>query len=399
MLRKNFTKSFLLDLKPRDKSYVVYDEAIRTLLIRVDPSGGKSFCFRKKADRKVHFKTIGSFPELTIENARMHAAEAASTVARWKADEDRRELPLAKAARPDTFGNTIEAYIDQHIKTVHKNNPERLAKATKTTRWVLDKYLRHLKNKPLGDIDKKTLWKLHAELTVDNGFVTANRVLSFIRTIFYWAIDTENFTGENPAKRFRKRFNITKDEKSRKRHLQEDELKRLAAALLTEPNRDLQHFVVIALGTGARRGDIFRMRWEQLDWKNHEWKVPNQKTEEDYVVYLQPAVEAVLEMRRNKRVGVPFQRRDRSPRGPEAGMEAAGQTRRPEGLQGARPAADFRDGSTGRRGAVGGDRQAFGAHHPGDGPEGVRTGEAESRACRLGTRDEEAAALSTIWSI
>ena len=55
------------------------------------------------------------------------------------------------------------------------------------------------------------------------------------------------WAGQNPASRIERYA-----EKSRERFLLPDEAKRLLTALSVEPSRDLQHFVVMALFTGAR---------------------------------------------------------------------------------------------------------------------------------------------------
>jgi integrase len=77
--------------------------------------------------------------------------------------------------------------------------------------------------------------------------------------MYYWAEDAGLWKGDNPARKI-KFFH----EEPRTRFLQPDELARLFTALKNEPNPDLTDFVNLALWTGARKSDIFSMRWEDV---------------------------------------------------------------------------------------------------------------------------------------
>src|SRR5207302_393017 len=73
--RLNFTKSALSALAERNRRTVYHDLHVHGLCLRVEPTGTKAFCWFRKVNGRPTFKRIGTFPDLTIEQARVKAAE------------------------------------------------------------------------------------------------------------------------------------------------------------------------------------------------------------------------------------------------------------------------------------------------------------------------------------
>jgi integrase len=290
--RENFTKDALSKLSKNPSSRVtVYDTRVAGLALRVEPSGRKTFVWRRKGNRRVHFKRIGEFPSMSIEQARGKASEHNATLARWAADDFQGGAPFERSARDLTLDQVIEDYCLKRLQT-HAKNPDRACKAV---RWSRDKYLSGWKNRPLRSITRKQVRDLHNELGKKSGHVLANRTVTLLRTLFNWAIKSVEWKGENPATRI-ERF----PETSRDRFLLADEAARLFTELRQEPSRDLQAFVILALFTGARRSDILSMRWRDLSFETNTWLIPNPKSATPYVVPLMPEAVEVLKNRERK---------------------------------------------------------------------------------------------------
>ena len=66
---------------------------------------------------------------------------------------------------------------------------------------------------------------------------------------------------ENPVSKLRK----LKESKGRERLLSEEELDRLLEATKQSANKDLHTAVVLALNTGARKMEIWGLRWREVD--------------------------------------------------------------------------------------------------------------------------------------
>lgn len=306
--RINFTKRALDAVAtPKEARAVYHDTQERGLGLLVQPTGHKSFFWFRKVRGRPTWKTIGAFPDLSIENARAKAQEYNSSVARWKADEYAGPAPLERRKSP-TLGSILDDYLERHLKANAKN-PDR---AVKHTRWQFNRYLSAWKDRKLGEISRDDVRALHSEIgskdgksgpktgkekevELKHGRYSANRVIGLVRVLFNWALnpDVSLWHGENPAKGI-KRFR----EEKRTRFTQPDEMPRLFKALRAEKNIDLRDFVFLALFTGARRSDVLAMRWDNLDLQRGLWEIPDPKNREPYTVVLIAEAVTVLCARR-----------------------------------------------------------------------------------------------------
>jgi integrase len=293
--RVNLTKKAIEQLTAEEKRVTVYDTRVPGLGVLVQPGGKhKSFFWFRKVRGVGEWKTLGDFPALSVENARATAQEHNSKLARWKADDY--DGPNLFERKPNlTLGDVFEHYIEHHLKK-HSTNPD---KAVKGTRWQFERYLTSWKNRRIGSLQKRDVENLHTAASKEYGMVTANRLVTFLRTLFYHAERKMNWAGKNPA-REPGRNKILVAESSRQRFIQEEELPKFFATLSQEPNHDLQDFIVIALFTGVRSGDILAMKWDQLS--HDKWYVPNRKKpKQPYVAELMPEVLERLAERRKRR--------------------------------------------------------------------------------------------------
>ena len=88
---------------------------------------------------------------------------------------------------------------------------------------------------------------------------STNRALTRLKAIFNKAIVWKKFNGDNPVKgiKFFKENNI------RLRFLEKEEI----ARLLSNSNDYLRPIVIVALNTGMRRGEIYNLKWHDIDFK------------------------------------------------------------------------------------------------------------------------------------
>ena len=100
-----------------------------------------------------------------------------------------------------------------------------------------------------------------------------NRELSCLRKIFNKAIDW-GYAVENPMKKV---DFLPEDESYRKRVLTEDEELRLLE--VAEPY--LKSLILVALYTGMRKGEIFNLKWQDVDFEESEITVTKSKSGKD----------------------------------------------------------------------------------------------------------------------
>jgi integrase len=115
------------------------------------------------------------------------------------------------------------------------------------------------------DVEFADIDKLHREVTAGGSRYAANRCVALLSRIFSlairWKMRPDN---SNPAKGIERN-----PESKRKRYLSGDELARLTKALAEtacrgESDRQFTTIIMLLVLTGARRGEVFGMRWDDL---------------------------------------------------------------------------------------------------------------------------------------
>ena len=84
----------------------------------------------------------------------------------------------------------------------------------------------------------------------------------------------------------------------RVRYLFDEEEQRLLS-VLTGARGHLLPLVILAIGTGMRRGDLFKLTWEKIDFQRGLIYVPNSKTGRDYSVPMNEDVRSTLKQIRS----------------------------------------------------------------------------------------------------
>ncbi len=116
---------------------------------------------------------------------------------------------------------------------------------------------------------------------------TVNRELCVLSKIFSLAFDAEMINA-NPCLRVRK----LRQPSGRIRYLSVDEHNRLYEAIAAD--KLLFVIVTLALNTGMRRGEILKLRWEQVDFVRGILNIQNTKSGKDRVLPMNADVKNVL---------------------------------------------------------------------------------------------------------
>lgn len=277
----NFTKKTLdaLPLPKTGKRLYVYDTKVSGLELMVTESGKKSFkVYRKLRDKPIRV-TLGKYPELSVEQARLEAQKVIAEMLKGtNPNEEKRKL------RAETsFGEMFTTYMERYSRIAKKS-------------WTYDerevnKFLPHWFKRKLSSITKQEVQTLHEKIRFENGLYQANRLLERIKSIFNKAIEW-GWEGINPAQGVKK-FK----EKSRDRFLHPDELPRFFESLEQEKNDTIRDYVYISLFTGARKSNVLAMRWHDIHFARQEWLVPETKNGEPLRIHLVDAVLDILKSR------------------------------------------------------------------------------------------------------
>ena len=283
--RTSLTKTLIQGLvcPPDQRAVVVYDNAVNGLCVHVTKTSRSFYVYRKANGRPIRYK-LGSFPELSVEVARKKALKDLGDIVQGKDPREER-----RAIRDSITLEELFARWDKvHSALRHT------AKTRATDKSRFDTCFEDWKARKIGLIREQQVRGKHAEIAEKRGCVTANRAMQLLRRLFNFARISPNPAGNKAVNFFQ--------ERPRDRYLLGDELPRFFKALDDEPNETLKDFFYISLLTGARRGNVQSMRWDEVSLNDSTWIIPAEKSKNHQPVYvhLVDAAKVILQRRLNE---------------------------------------------------------------------------------------------------
>ena len=246
------------------------------LLVEVTPNGSKSWVLRTTIDDKRRKMGLGSYPTVTLAQARERAREACDAIWHGKNPiEDRRAEAAARVAdeaRSLTFADAVERCLDAKLSEF------RNGKHQKQWRSTLEAYACPvIGSKAVSTIDVhdirrvlEPIWSTKTE--------TASRLRGRIENVLAWATVAGHRDGDNPA-RWRGNLDaiLPKPSKvARRGHWPALALPDAAAwfgDLAARKGTAARALEFLAL-TVARSGEIRGATWSEIDFEAHLWTIP-----------------------------------------------------------------------------------------------------------------------------
>jgi integrase len=127
---------------------------------------------------------------------------------------------------------------------------------------------------------------------------TTDKDLAILKAFFNWCI-SHQLAVANPVRRVK----LFHEDNSRLRYLTREEYDRLIAAArslsartsISTPSPYLEEKIVLAAHTGLRRGSLFNLRWDQIDFANSVMRIPRTKSGRPLSVPLNVTARTTLE--------------------------------------------------------------------------------------------------------
>ncbi len=259
----------------------------RGLGLRVTASGHRAFVFNYTApsgrERRL---TIGDFGPWSLAAARKRANEL-----RIKIDtgidpldetDDRRKMI--------TLGELWENYSSTRLTKLSLSSQR--DQSSMWRRHIEPKLGRHTK---VADIRRVQIQLMVDKVTESSGNTSANRCHSYIRKMLNVAKDYGHIA-ENVASQGIDRW----PENPRETYLSEEEFLRLLGYINSNIDRPSVVAIGVLLLTGARRGEVLKMEWANIDFKQEIWVKPAGSTKRgrSHRIPLSKATIALLEQHR-----------------------------------------------------------------------------------------------------
>jgi integrase len=251
--RRKLTELIVRKTKPEPKAFLIWDQMQRGLVLRLHPTGRKSWFCIYRSNRRPRWLHLGDADAIALADARLLAAEVALDVVRG------RDPGAEKKAKrnENTFADIARRYLDEHAKKANKSwrQADTLIRRFALPRW--------------GKLQASTVTRadVKALMGAIKAPIVANQALAAVSAVFAWAAREEMVT-DNPA-----RGVVRNPTKARERVLGASELPALWTALDdVEPIPAAALRVLLLLG--QRPGEIRHMRREHL--KDGWWELPGQ---------------------------------------------------------------------------------------------------------------------------
>ncbi len=260
----NFTKQSIESL-PQLKSRIEFrDEKIPELHLRVTPTGVKTFCvFKRVAGGSPVRITLGKYPAVSPTRARTLALKHLADLSDGVNPIEQRRI---EAASKVSLGDVFKAY-----------RSSRKLKATTLRGYecVIRNHLHKLVNTPLKEIGRRHIIDIHSSIESE---AQADLTMRVLRALFNFAKyeysyqDGASIFPENPVEilSHRKQWNNVRRKQT---HLRPSELSIFYKSVQdvreqeTPTGQSICDAMLFALLTGLRRGEIFSLKWTDLDFK------------------------------------------------------------------------------------------------------------------------------------
>jgi integrase len=245
-----------------------FDKSLTGFFLRVSPQGRKSFGIMYRHAGRLRRMTFGTFPPMTLKDARKEANQKLRQAANGEDPATER----AQQRKADTFQEMALEYVERHAKARKKSWPEDERRINKHLIPIFG----NCKAKEITRRDIRPVLEGMALKTP----IEANRVRSLLRKIYNWAILNE-IVDANPVTL----IPAPGEEKRRQRVLTEDEIKGLWKVLDGQANgmKAQRKVRMLAAGslklrllTAQRGGEVMGMRWNEVD--SDWWTIPPERS-------------------------------------------------------------------------------------------------------------------------
>ncbi len=289
---KPLTNTEVKQAKPKDKVYTLSDGD--GLQLRIKPNGTKLWLFdyRRPYTKKRTCLSFGSFPELSLAEARGKRKEARGLVAKDIDPKEYREESnrLNEAAHSNTLENIAKKWLEVKKAKVSADH------ATDTWRSLELHIFPSLGKVPIHKITAVKAIDIINPIAAKGSLETVKRLCQRLNEIMIYAVNTGLITS-NPLAGIGKAYQTPV-----KQHLptlKPEQLPTLLKTLSFASIKTTTRCVIEwQLHTMVRPSEAAGARWDEIDFENNLWNIPAErmKSKKDHAVPLSTHALTLLEM-------------------------------------------------------------------------------------------------------
>jgi integrase len=278
--------------KPQDKQYTLKDGG--SLYLYIKPTGSKLWIYRYRLNNQANMYSIGSYPEVSLLEAREHMKKAKLQVKKGMSPTRARDIEIRLNEK--NLSDTLESIANEWI---NKRENERSPTYHKQVKKMLeDNVYPEIGKLPIRQISSTDILDV-LEKTVKRGAPSVAQLLKqWLDAIFRFAGSTSR-VDNNPVSMLRGA--ISRPKPTHHRPLNKHQISRLAKVLESYPgNRETVIAIKLLMLTFVRTGELRKAIWSEIDLVGAQWKIPAERMKKGrpHIVPLSnQAIELLLELK------------------------------------------------------------------------------------------------------
>ncbi|HEY3862532.1 MAG TPA: integrase arm-type DNA-binding domain-containing protein [Verrucomicrobiae bacterium] len=264
------TNAAVKNAKSREKPYKLSDG--HGLYLLVKPNGGKYWRFKYFYLGREKLLALGAYPEVSLEEAREKRLNARKAVAggadpgKQRKDEKRRKAYNAE----NTFEVVAKEWFETNKPKWTPDHAERLWRRLKLH------ILSEIGDRPVGEISALDLLDALRKVEKRGATETSHRLLQTCNVIIRYAVLTGRIQ-YNPAQDLKGA--LVPHKAANHPTIEAKELPKFFEQLEAVETTGLNKLAIrILLLSFVRQGELRQAKWEDIDWKAKEWRLPAHTT-------------------------------------------------------------------------------------------------------------------------
>lgn len=252
------TNNAVNELSFTEKGQVFYwDDEIAGFGLYVGTKS-KTWCVQQRIGNKTRRVTLGKFPAMTSDKARV---EAKKSIGKLASGTDILKEAREKNIKAITLGEVFAAFLDSR---------QLKPKTVKDYTGVMNNIYPDWQKLPITDITRDAVERRHKKIGSERGEAYANLGARTLRSVLNYA-SAKYETGkglsilpENPVKRISQTkgwFNVDR----RTGHLKPHQLQVWFDAVLNISNDTIRDYLLFIILTGCRKDESARLQWTDVD--------------------------------------------------------------------------------------------------------------------------------------
>ncbi|MBY6090481.1 tyrosine-type recombinase/integrase [Maritimibacter alkaliphilus] len=292
MPRLRLTRRAIDEIPFTQKGQVLYrDTMLPGFGLRVGAQS-KVYFAEGQVNRRTRRVTIGRADVFAPEVARKKALTILGDMAEG-------HDPNAEKRQEGTEKVTLELALQRFLE-VRTLSAHTVSHYQRTERL----YLKTWRKKPLNEITRQMVLKMHQDIGKKHGETTANNVMRHFRPIYNFVAATQDDFPPNPVQILTQARAWYK-ERRRQTVITALDLPAWWEAVMEEPEYS-RDFLLTALFTGMRRGELTTLRWENVDLKGKVLNLPTTKNGDPLHLPLSEFLAGLLAQRREANPSSPW---------------------------------------------------------------------------------------------